>query len=106
MQAGTGKTHVLSVTSSAGEAIREITSAIPDAAGIRLAPIPGPPVNGSGPTTLLEAQPASGPDRADEVLHEQQAKLFIDPSLVAHLDDKVLDAEVNGPETTFVLRPR
>jgi Fe-S cluster assembly iron-binding protein IscA len=94
---------MLAVTSSAAEAIRTITSAIPQAAGIRLAPVPGPPVNGSGPETLLEAQPAPAPDAADEVLHEDGASVFIEPALVPHLDDKVLDVEMDGAQATFVL---
>lgn len=94
---------MLAVTSSAAEAIRAITSAIPAAAGIRLAPLPGPPLNGSGRETMLEAQPAPAPDEADEVLHEEGANLFIEPALVPHLDDKVLDVEMDGVQATFVL---
>ena len=97
---------MLSVTSSAAEAIRGIASAIPEAAGIRLAPLARVPTNGSGPATSVEAQPAAGPDESDEVLERQHAQLFIDRSLVAHLDDKVLDADTEGARTTFVLRPK
>lgn len=94
---------MLALTSSAAEAIRDITFALPEATGIRLAPLPGLPLNGSGSDTQLEAQPAGAPDATDEVLDEQGAKLFIEPSLVSHLDDKVLDVEIEGPQVTFVL---
>lgn len=94
---------MLEVTPSAAEAIRDITSAIPEAEGIRLARLPAVPLNGSGPTTPIEAQPASRPEEADEVLHEEGARVFVEPSLVSHLDDKVLDVEMQGPEATFVL---
>ena len=97
---------MLSLTSSAAEAIEGITSAIPDAAGIRLAPLPAPPTNGSRPATSVEAQPAAGPDESDEVLEGQHAQLFIDRSLVAQLDDKVLDVDVEDAQTTFVLRQK
>ena len=95
---------MLEITSSAAEAIRGLTSAIPHAAGIRLAARPGPSMNGSGPTHGFEAQPAAAPDESDAVLRGDEADVFIDPALVPHLDDKVLDAELDGPSTTFVLR--
>ncbi len=97
---------MLSVTSSAAEAIRGIASAIPDAAGIRLAPLAAVPTNGSRPATGVEAQPAARPEESDEVLEGEHAQLFVDRSLVPHLDDKVLDADVEGARTTFVLRPK
>lgn len=97
---------MLAVTSSAAEAIRDIASAIPETAGIRLAPLPGVQVNGSMPDTGLEAQPAASPDEADEVLQEEGATLFIEPSLVPHLEDKVLDVEMEGVQATFVLSRR
>ena len=97
---------MLALTPSAAEAIREMTSAIPQAAGIRLATRAGVPLNGSGPATWLEAQPAPAPEDADEVLDEDGAQLFIEPALAAHLDDKVLDVELEGPQATFVLSHR
>jgi iron-sulfur cluster assembly protein len=97
---------MLAVTSSAAAAIRDITGAIPAAAGIRLAPLPGLPMNGSKAETQLEAQPAPAPDAADEVLEEEGASLFIEPSLIPHLDDKVLDVEMEGVQATFVLSPQ
>lgn len=95
--------QMLAVTSTAAEAIRDIISAMPTAEGLRLAPRAGVPLNGSGPATWLEAQPAPAPEEADEVLDEQGAQLFIEPSLAAHLDDKVLDVEIEGGQATFVL---
>ena len=77
-----------------------------EASGIRLARLPGLPLNGSGADTQLEVQPAPAPDEADQVLEEQGAKLFIEPSLVPHLDDKVLDVEMEGAQATFVLSPQ
>ncbi len=94
---------MLAVTSSAAEAIRDIAVALPEAAGIRLASLPGLPLNAFGPDTRLEIQPVPAPDEADEVLDEQGARVFIEPSLVPHLDDKVLDVEMDGPQATFVL---
>ena len=97
---------MLAVTSSAAAAIKEITGAIPEAAGIRLARLPAPPMNGSAASTQLEAQPAPAPEAADEVVREDGANLFIEPSLVPDLDDKVLDVEMDGPQATFVLSPQ
>lgn len=94
---------MLEVTPSAAEAIRDIASAIPEVEGIRLARLPAKPLNGSGPTTPIEAQPAAAPEEADAVLREEGAQVFVEPSLVLALDDKVLDVEIEGPQTTFVL---
>jgi hypothetical protein len=79
---------------------------MPQAAGIRLARLPGLPQNGWGPATNVEAQPAPAPDRSDEVLAGEEASLFIEQALVEPLADKVLDAETEGSYTTFVLRER
>jgi Fe-S cluster assembly iron-binding protein IscA len=97
---------MLALTSSAAQAIRGITSVMPEAAGIRLARLPGLPENGWGPATNVEAQPAPAPDLADAVLNRDHASVFIDPALVESLADKVLDAEIEGAQTTFVLRER
>ena len=79
---------------------------MPRAAGIRLARIPGLPENGWGPATNVEAQPAPAPDIGDKVLSREHASVFIDQALVDHLADKILDAETEEAETTFVLRER
>jgi Fe-S cluster assembly iron-binding protein IscA len=97
---------MLALTTSAAEAIRGLTCAMPRAAGIRLAQVAGLPENGWGPATHVEAQPAPAPDSGDEVLSREHATVFIEHTLVEPLADKVLDAKTEEAAITFVLRER
>jgi iron-sulfur cluster assembly protein len=58
---------------------------LPDGAGLRIVTAP----------EGLSVSPASGPDVADQVVEEANARVFLEPDAAIVLDDKVLDAHVD-----------
>ncbi len=89
---------MLTITSNAAEAIRTIVEAtdVPDEGGIRIAIAQQ---NGSQASLELAISPA--PLEGDEVLEEQGAHVFLDPMAAVALDDKSLDAQIEGDEISF-----
>ena len=87
---------MLTVTPNATAVIEQITSLpeVPEGAGLRIATQP------EGFT--LAVTPA--PERDDQVLGEEGARLFLDASAATALDDKTLDAQVDpGGNVQFFL---
>ncbi len=92
---------MLTMTPDAAEAIRLLVDQpeAPEGAGLKLAPgvaEPGEPA----PITLSLTE---GPTPSDQVVEEQGARLFIDQELAPVLEDKVLDASVEGGQVAFTL---
>lgn len=89
---------MLAITQSAAEAIRGIVAApeIPDGAGIRIATRPGAEESG-----MLEVSVADVPAESDQVLDEAGARVFVDEHAVGLLEDKLLDAEIDGQRVGF-----
>lgn len=94
---------MLTITPTAAEALDTIVASVPDApesAGLRIAH--GPGQDGSpGLTLQLTAEPAPG----DQIVDGQPVPIFVDADIVDELDDKVLDAQVEGDRVGFTLAP-
>ena len=91
---------MLAITPTAAEAIRGIVSApeIPDGAGIRIATRPG-----AAPPGALEVTVAEVPADTDQVVDEDGARVFIEEQAIALLDDKLLDAQIEGQRVGFYI---
>jgi iron-sulfur cluster assembly protein len=91
---------VLAITENAAEAIRGIVAApgIPDGSGIRIATQPGSEQPGP-----LEVTVAEVPADTDQVLDESGARVFVEEGAAALLDDKLLDAQVEGQRVGFYI---
>lgn len=91
---------MLAITENAAEAIRGIVAApgIPDGAGIRIATQPGSEQPGP-----LEVTVAEVPAEHDQVLDEAGARVFVEEHAIAMLDDKLLDAQIDGQRVGFYI---
>jgi iron-sulfur cluster assembly protein len=89
---------MLAISENAAEAIRGLVAApeLPDSAGLRIA---APP---SGEPSF-ELSVAATPAEDDQVVEEQGAQVFLEPSAAALLDDKRLDAQVEAGQVTFAI---
>ena len=89
---------MLTITSNAAEAIRAIVQStdVPDDGGIRISIAQH---NGSQATLELALSPA--PLDGDSVLELNGAHVFLDETASMALDDKSLDAEMEGGEISF-----
>jgi iron-sulfur cluster assembly protein len=89
---------MLTITSNAAEAIRAIVQStdVPDEGGIRISIARQ---NGSQASLELALSPA--PMEGDDVLELNGAHVFLDEMASVALDDKSLDAEVQGTEISF-----
>jgi Fe-S cluster assembly iron-binding protein IscA len=91
---------MLTISDTAAEAIRGIVASpeVPDGAGLRIAARPGAPADGA-----LEVSVAALPAEEDKVVEEEGAQVFLEPVAAEALDDKVLDAEIEGGEVRFAV---
>jgi iron-sulfur cluster assembly protein len=89
---------MLTITSNAAEAIRTIVEStdVPDEGGIRISIARQ---NGSQASLELAISPA--PLEGDDVLELNGAHVFLDEMASVALDDKALDAEMEGDEISF-----
>ncbi|HYV14968.1 MAG TPA: HesB/YadR/YfhF-family protein [Conexibacter sp.] len=92
---------MLAITDSAADAIRGIVAApgLPEGAGLRIT-LQG---DSSADATALEVTVAELPDASDQVLDEEGARVFVEEQAVEMLDDKLLDAQVEGTRVGFTL---
>jgi Fe-S cluster assembly iron-binding protein IscA len=93
---------VLTITHEAAEAIDSVVHAAPDApdtAGLRIA-------RGVAPDGQegLSLSVTTGPAPDDAVLEAEGTPVFLDQEAADILDDKVLDARVEGGQIGFMLR--
>ena len=89
---------MLAITENAAEAIQAIVASSPEApqkAGLRIAARPGEE------QSRLDLTIAAVPAEDDEVVEEHGAHVFLDPEAASYLDDKVLDARVEGQQVGF-----
>jgi iron-sulfur cluster assembly protein len=89
---------VLAITENAAEAIQAIVASSPEApqeAGLRIAARPGEKEK------RLDLMIAAVPAEDDEVVEEHGAHVFLDAEAASYLDDKVLDARVEGRQVGF-----
>jgi iron-sulfur cluster assembly protein len=92
---------MLTMTDSAAEAVRRIS------AGSGLEPDPGLRISAGAPTpegTPLEISlaPEAGP--SDQTVDNDGAHIYVDEMVAPALDDKVLDAAIEGDQVRFALR--
>jgi iron-sulfur cluster assembly protein len=90
---------MLVITNDAADVIRGLMDS--GAGALRIAPA-APTSNGHGPALLLELAPE--PEVEDEILNADGAQVFVDPGVVPTLEDKVLDAHVDGEQLEFAVR--
>src|SRR4051812_28366333 len=92
---------MLTITDSAAEAVRRIS------AGSGLEPEPGLRISVGEPTadgTPLEIGLAGAAESTDQTVDEDGARVYVDEVVVPALDDKVLDAAIEGDHIHFALR--
>jgi iron-sulfur cluster assembly protein len=92
---------MLTMTDTAAEAVRQI------AAGSGLEPDPGLRISAGSPTpqgTPLEISVAGGAEMTDQTIEEDGARVYLEELVASELDDKVLDAEIEGNRVRFALR--
>jgi iron-sulfur cluster assembly protein len=91
---------MLTITDTAAEAIKGIVASpqVPEGAGLRIATRPESPTEGA-----FEVSVAPVPAEEDQVVEESGAQVFLEPHAAEALDDKVLDAEIEGGEVRFAV---
>jgi iron-sulfur cluster assembly protein len=87
---------MLTVSSDAADVIRRLMKE--GAAGLRISTGPATG-NGSGPALVLDLAPE--PETEDEVIDAEGAQVFVDPAAAPTLDDKLLDARLEGDQVQF-----
>jgi iron-sulfur cluster assembly protein len=93
---------VLTITDRAAEAIDAVVASAPNAqetTGLRISRATTP----DGQEGLALAL-SDGPAPDDAVVEGDGARVYIDSAAATILDDKVLDAEVDGGQVGFMLR--
>jgi iron-sulfur cluster assembly protein len=92
--------RMLTITHTAAEAIKGIVASpqVPEGAGLRIATRPESPAEGA-----FEVSVAPVPAEEDQVVEESGAQVFLEPQAAEALDDKVLDAEIEGGEVRFAV---
>ena len=91
---------MLTMTPNAAEAIRQI------AAGSGLEPDPGLRISPGPPTpegTPLQLGLAARPEPTDQTVESDGARVYVEGPVADVLDDKVLDAAVEGDQVRFAL---
>ena len=91
---------MLAMTDHAVEAIRGIVTApgVPDGAGLRIAMQAD-----SAQPDALEVTVAELPAESDQVVDEDGARVFVEDRAIELLDDKLLDAQIDGTRVGFTL---
>jgi len=94
---------MLTITPTAAEAIRAILDStdVPEDGGIRISIAQQ---NGAQATLELAVSPA--PLEGDEVLEADGAHVFLDELAAMALEDKALDAQIEGDEISFEIEER
>ena len=91
---------MLALTDNAVQAVKHIVSSSEEASetgGLRLVAERG------GPETNFQLSVVSLPAEDDEVIEEQNARVFLEPEAASLLDDKVLDATVERNKVAFTI---
>jgi iron-sulfur cluster assembly protein len=89
---------VLTITANADQALEAVVSTedAPEGAGVRISQAVG-----------ADGQPAMGmslapaPEQGDQVVEDASVPVFLAPEVADVLDDKVLDAQVEGDRVAF-----
>ena len=91
---------MLTITPEASHAIRGILSAsdAPDGAMFRISP---QPQDGQAPGASLTVSVIEDPPPEDEIVEGDQVAVAVEPTAAALLEDKKLDATVEGDQINF-----
>jgi iron-sulfur cluster assembly protein len=94
---------MLAITHGAADAIKQIvtSSQIVEEGGIRISVEPVD--NGSA---RLELSIAESPEPGDALVEEEGANVFVEQNAAMFLDDKVLDATIEGDRVSFLFVER
>jgi len=90
---------MLALTENAADVIRQLTDA-PVADAVRISTAGGS-VDGHGPSLRIETVP--GPTANDALVEAAGARVYLEPGAMRVLDDKVLDADVEGDQVRFAV---
>lgn len=96
---------MLTLTADATHTIEQLLESpeAPEAGGLRIVADESP--NGDGQVRALRLGLATEPRPSEVVVEDGGARVFIAQTVVRFLDDKRLDAAVDGDRTQFRLRP-
>ena len=85
---------MLVLTEAAAEVVKSVTSTpqAPEAAGLRISSSVPVPESASS----LQVEAVSGPGENDQVLEAAGARVFVAPQAAIFLEDKILDAQIDG----------
>lgn len=85
---------MLVLTEAAAEVVKSFTSnpQVPDGAGLRIASS----APGSGSPDSLQVTATTAPAEDDQVIEKEGARVYVEQQAALYLDDKVLDAQVDG----------
>ena len=92
---------MLTITPTAAEALDSIVASVPDApasAGLRISPS-----SENGNQAGFSLHLAIEPEPGDQVVAGAEHPVFVDSAVADELDDKVLDAQVEGNQVGFML---
>jgi len=92
---------MLTITPTAAEALDSIVASVPDApqsAGLRISPS-----SADGDQGGFTLHLATAPEPGDQVVQGAEHPVFVDPAVADELDDKVLDAQIDGNQVGFLL---
>jgi iron-sulfur cluster assembly protein len=94
---------MLTITPTAAEAIRAIVEStdVPEQGGLRISI-----AQQNGAQASLELAVSPAPMEGDEVVEEDGAQVFLDEMAALALEDKALDAEIEGEEISFGIMER
>jgi iron-sulfur cluster assembly protein len=94
---------MLTITPTAAEAIRAIVEStdVPEDGGIRISI-----AQQNGASASLELAVSPAPLEGDEVLDADGAHVFLDEMAALALEDKALDAQIEGDEISFGIEER
>ncbi len=91
---------MLMLTRDAADVIRELAEA-PGAEGVRISAAAQSSLDSQAPGLQIQLAPA--PQADDAVVEAEGAHIFLAPEAAQALDDKVLDADVEGEEVRFAV---
>lgn len=93
---------MLAITETAVTAIKSLTASQeqPEEAGVRIAAREDADID---TLDALRLSVVDGPAEDDQVVDEHGAHVFLEPHAASYLDDKLLDAEIDGQQVRFAV---
>jgi Fe-S cluster assembly iron-binding protein IscA len=93
---------VLALTPTAADAVRRLAggSGLGPESGVRIA------VGEDSADGSLEVEVTAGPRERDATIEREGARVYVESDIAPLLDDKLLDAEVEGEQVRFTVTER